>query len=145
MDINLGSSPVDFFGSKKKIPSSLPPPKKTAATASYYIYHLYIYMDTNFPYVHFFNKSRFLCLKVVGESRCRRSTESTFEVTFAAGTVLDLAGNDLGALDTSASWLLGTLQHNHIKSYKLTNSSVGESVILSCSRVIILNGDFFRW
>ena len=35
-----------------------------------------------------------------------------FEVTFAAGTVLDLAGNDLGALDTSASWLLGTLQHN---------------------------------
>ena len=29
------------------------------------------------------------------------------EVTFSAGTVLDLAGNDLGALDTSASWLLG--------------------------------------
>ena len=29
------------------------------------------------------------------------------EVTFGAGTVLDLAGNDLGALDTSASWLLG--------------------------------------
>jgi len=37
---------------------------------------------------------------------CQEFTNTRrYYVTFSAGTVLDLAGNDLGALDTSASWL----------------------------------------